>query len=609
MERSTDLPDRNEPPSNGEVTFFLRRPGSTTDIVESVLSGQSIVFHPLADTSSGVVYGYRADLAGSDGQTGSLITKLWNQAAGSNALPEFELDFIRLAIESFQTLGAARGTKLFVPFDGRALGLDHDPRSTLPQAISQAGLAPANIVLDLASDRMGPRCEVMEHSLALLRQSGLPISLAQFGSGNSDLQQLHDLSPDFVTIDRYILDGIETSPRKRLLLTSVTSLARVLGARIVAEDIQTEREYKICRDAGCDLVQGTFIADPVHSRPQSRLFYEHLRTGTFQERRRREEQNIHRELVQAHTIRFDASIRDLLNLVVACEDQSVIPVVDDNQEPRGLIHERDLKAYLYGTDIHERDRDQALEMPLQNFIRSCPIADIDSDANTLLLTFAASLESDGIVITENFRYAGFLSATSLLKIIHEKRLLEAQDQNPLTRLPGNAAVARFLIEAADKTDTLRHLCYLDFDNFKPFNDRYGFRQGDRAILMFGELLQRTVNISNCFHGHIGGDDFFVGLVGQSRETVLEHMEKLKTAFRRDIESFYSPEDRARGHIVSRDRFGVEREFPLLDCSVSVLSIPPGLSLHPDQLNREIACLKGDAKQAISGLVSKTLLAA
>jgi len=54
------------------------------------------------------------------------------------------------------------------------------------------------------------------------------------------------------------------------------------------------------------------------------------------------------------------------------------------------------------------------------------------------------------------------------------------------------------------------LVYFDFDNFKPYNDRYGFRQGDRTILLFSDILKKTSGANKFFAGHIGGDDFFAG---------------------------------------------------------------------------------------------------
>ncbi|WP_341874409.1 GGDEF domain-containing protein [Roseibium hamelinense] len=224
----------------------------------------------------------------------------------------------------------------------------------------------------------------------------------------------------------------------------------------------------------------------------------------------------------------------------------------------------------------------------------------------LLVTFASSLNSDGIIITQNFRYVGFLSATSLLKIIHEKRIEEAQDQNPLTRMPGNGAVSRFISEAGRKKNASRHLCYFDFDNFKPFNDTYGYRQGDRAIILFGELLQRHVSGNSTFRGHIGGDDFFAGFMSGDQTDVAAHILALKRAFKTDVESFYSAEHRTQGYMEAADRFGATRKFPLLDCSISIVTVPEGICVHPDRLNREIADLKKEAKRSDDGLVVKTL---
>lgn len=301
-------------------------------------------------------------------------------------------------------------------------------------------------------------------------------------------------------------------------------------------------------------------------------------------------------------------MNDLLDMVVHNQEASVVPVVDANNEPRGLIHERDLKAYLYAGAPDDDDAKAALDFPLRSFVRACPIADIDSNADMLLVTFASSINSDGIIITENFRYAGFLSATSLLKIIHEKRLQEAQDQNPLTRLPGNGAISRFIAESGRKGTYDRHMCYFDFDNFKPFNDTYGYRQGDRAIILFSELLQRHISGSGTFYGHIGGDDFFAGFQNVDQTDVAARMLALKRAFRLDVESFYEPEHRERGFIEAQDRFGTTRQFPLLQCSISILSLPKGLTLHPDTLNHEIMELKRAAKRSDDGLAVKCLAA-
>ena len=90
----------------------------------------------------------------------------------------------------------------------------------------------------------------------------------------------------------------------------------------------------------------------------------------------------------------------------------------------------------------------------------------------------------------------------------------ARDQNPLTKLPGNNSIGDHISASLEAQHPGRHtFVYFDFNDFKPFNDHYGFRQGDRAILLFAEIMQR--NLPGTFIGHIGGDDFFAAFEGKS----------------------------------------------------------------------------------------------
>ena len=114
----------------------------------------------------------------------------------------------------------------------------------------------------------------------------------------------------------------------------------------------------------------------------------------------------------------------------------------------------------------------------------------------------------------------------------------------------------------------------DFDNFKPFNDTYGFRQGDRAILLFAELCRKAARPETWFLGHIGGDDFFIGIRGASVEDGVAEVSALIRQFASDIESFYDPEARARGFITAEDREGKTRTFPLLSASAVLCPLPP-----------------------------------
>lgn len=168
----------------------------------------------------------------------------------------------------------------------------------------------------------------------------------------------------------------------------------------------------------------------------------------------------------------------------------------------------------------------------------------------------------------------------------------------MTKLPGNNLINQHLAEIVSNTGSFYHTVYLDFDNFKPFNDRYGFRMGDRAIIMFTEILKKHIPVHEAFIGHIGGDDFFVGFEHEDNNEahVLEKVSGLVKIFSHEVASLYDAADRERGYIISRDREGVEKSFPLLSVSAAVLKIPPGeRSFSIDTIGSHSAFLKKMAK--------------
>ena len=115
------------------------------------------------------------------------------------------------------------------------------------------------------------------------------------------------------------------------------------------------------------------------------------------------------------------------------------------------------------------------------------------------------------------------------------------------------------------------MLYFDFNDFKPFNDTYGFRQGDRAILIFAELLQKHLPL-NSFIGHIGGDDFFVGFSCLTYEDVFAYASILQDEFKHSVISLYNKEDISNNYMLCMDRFNIQRKFDLLSVSCAIIEI-------------------------------------
>lgn len=147
---------------------------------------------------------------------------------------------------------------------------------------------------------------------------------------------------------------------------------------------------------------------------------------------------------------------------------------------------------------------------------------------------------------------------------------EAKGANPLTGLPGNLAIAQYINKSLEKGKTICVL-YCDLDNFKAYNDKYGFTKGDEAILYTRDCLVSVAkrdDMKNIFLGHEGGDDFVVICDFEYWERFAK---AFTTTFDRGIYQFYNSTDARNGFIESVNRQGERQRFPLMSISVAVVT--------------------------------------
>jgi diguanylate cyclase (GGDEF)-like protein len=170
------------------------------------------------------------------------------------------------------------------------------------------------------------------------------------------------------------------------------------------------------------------------------------------------------------------------------------------------------------------------------------------------------------------------------------------DASPLTRLPGNIAIERS-INRRLREEVPFAMCYLDLDNFKSYNDRYGYIRASELIKEAGEVIHNAVKRledPDAFVGHIGGDDFVVVIdyryAKAACQSIIHDFDAL-------IPSYYSEEDRSAGFIDGVDRYGVPRRFPLITISIAVLNCQPGKYATAAEIATAAAHVKDRVKES------------
>lgn len=168
------------------------------------------------------------------------------------------------------------------------------------------------------------------------------------------------------------------------------------------------------------------------------------------------------------------------------------------------------------------------------------------------------------------------------------------DANPLTRLPGNLAIAREIEQRIQSGEIFAH-AFADLDNFKAYNDRYGYQRGSEVISLTGTIIREAVEQFGAPEdtvGHIGGDDYIYLTSPERAETIAAD---IITRFDQAVPACYSEADREAGYFFACDRFGEERRFPLLSISIAIVCSDNFDHPTPNLIGRECARMKDHLK--------------
>lgn len=168
--------------------------------------------------------------------------------------------------------------------------------------------------------------------------------------------------------------------------------------------------------------------------------------------------------------------------------------------------------------------------------------------------------------------------------------------SPLTGLPAGRRVECAIEDCFGRPNPWSIL-YIDLDNFKAFNDVYGFVHGNDLIRLLAHILDETVRQQTCptdFLGHVGGDDFILTTTPEQVDTLCRRI-----IARWEVESvaLYSPEDRQRGTLIAVDRRGQRQTYPLVSISIGVVTN----ELRPITTLAEVSRIAADVKRAAKGV--------
>ena len=567
-----------------------------------------IAFQPILNINTGKIYAVEALLRNHLDAGFRSIFDVFDTTYKENVLYAFDLALREKTFKKFTQINNYDTMKLFYNLDNRLFEMPDFSSGNTNMLLQKYNIRRENICFEISERHEIENMTSMEKILQHYKDEAFYIAIDDFGVGYSGYKLLFDSAPDIIKLDRYFLQNIDKDIKRKLMVKSITHLAIQLGIDVLAEGVETKEEYLSCKEIGCTLVQGYFVQHPTKNTQEIQAKYEHICDLLRSCRRKDNISKTKKYVQQISPIQKSSSMHEVVEYFKRNSNVPYVPIINKDAKPIGILAEAQIKEYLYSPyGISLLLNDEKEKSKLKHLITDCPSIDINSNISMIIELFSNNSDGHGILITKNSKYYGFLTSKDIIQLINEENLIVARDQNPLTKMPGNRLVESYITQSVQNTKPTL-LCYYDLDNFKAFNDVYGFRNGDRIIQLFADIISKKLP-NSFFKGHIGGDDFFVATtIDEAQENYCKQLTEIITTFEDHAREFYSQEDKENGYIVAKDRAGNQKKFPFLTVSASVLFTHVKKPSHcTESINTVLSLQKKIAKSEKNHLCVSSLL--
>ncbi|WP_186179885.1 EAL domain-containing protein [Burkholderia gladioli] len=555
----------------------------------------SAQFQPIVAIAGGAIIGYEGLVRGPAGSAVEMPGPLFAQAAREGCSLDLELAAAATCVKAFAASGA--DGQLFVNFSAHAIVQLARQRERV-----LAALPASRIVVELTEQHPASDLPGLPAALAELRGSGIAFALDDYGTANASMSAWVRLRPDIVKIDRFFIDRIASDPRKFEAVKAMQHFALATGGRLIAEGIECAADLIVVRDLGIDCGQGFFLgrpatvpaprtAAPAHDAlraPHIAVFPGVTRTATIT---RPNATVTDKMRVPAPALPSHATNNQVLELFQRRPDLHAVAVVE-GERPIALINRRSFMD-RYALPYHREVFGKRACLQLAN---DTPLivdnATTVEQLTALLANHDQRYLTEGFIITDHGRYAGLGTGESLVRAVTEVRVEAARYANPLTFLPGNIPISSHIARLVGN-DAAFHACYVDLNQFKPFNDQYGYWQGDEVLKFAAAVLADVCDPMRDFLGHVGGDDFLVLFQSDDWRS---RAQRAIDRFDEGAQRFYAHADRLAGGIRGEDRRGNPAFFGFVTMAIGCVRVPGTRRYRSDEIASVAALAKRRAKQ-------------
>lgn len=571
---------------------------SSTTLIHKILERRdlSALFQPIIDLKSGDFIGFEGLIRGPADSALHSPINLFCAAEQQGLSLEIEMLSRQIVLTAFAAQNLPG--KLFLNVSPKVLSQPNFKNGLTLEFMRELQLDPARVVIEITENQPTFDFNEMRSGLLHYRSMGFHIAIDDLGEGFSTLRLWSELRPDFIKIDMHFVQGVDRDPIKLQFLKSIQSIAKSCGTRVIAEGVETEAELKTVKNLGIAFGQGYFIARPSHTPPlladqaTSRVInatkialFPQYTSGT------QAQVTAQAMLAYVEAASPETSNAQIFARFSADSALRVIPIVKGGK-PLGLLNRhRFMNCYN-----NAQQNDSLSTQSCQHLLMTEPLLVDKSMPIEELSQFLVEAEGhhldDGFIVTEQGRYLGIASGQNLLRELTRMHQEAARYADPLTLLPGKVPIQKH-IESLLRTHLPFVACCCDLNNFKPFNQVYGYDKGDEMLQLGGRVLSSVCDAKKDFIGHLGCDHFI--LLMQSPDWK-SRCERALNHFAQTAQVMFDAAHLSAGGYQQLDRAGNLQFFNLPRLSIGAVAVMDGQFMSHHEVSAAINAANRQAKQ-------------
>jgi diguanylate cyclase (GGDEF)-like protein len=542
--------------------------------LRTLIASQSLraVFQPIVSLRAGEIVGYEGLIRGPRGHALEAPAELFAAADEGDLLGLLEGECLRTVTSRFAKMRPPG--RLFLNLLPSTIMAPHSAWLAIIAQLRDIGLRPNQIVLEMTEHQPQADLSALRSILSVLRDLGFTIAIDDLGAGFASLKLWSELRPEYVKIDKHFIDNLHRDSFKIQFVRAIHEISSFSGAAVIAEGIECEAQLRLLRDVGIEFGQGHFLGwstdEPARAcAPEARAIIDAREIAVIAPSSMlcHKPQSVGSLVTRIEPVSPLETNAEVMARFHAEPESLAFPVVLDGT-PIGMLRRNWMVQEFSRQFRHELFDKRPCTMFMDNDPLVVEAARPLQEVGTLLTELDRRHLSSGFIVTQQGKYLGVCNSQHLLREFAKIQLTAARHSNPLTLLPGNVPIAehvdRLLAAGVEFV-----ACYCDIDNFKPYNDIYGYRKGDEMIRMLANALQEVCDPQRDFLGHIGGDDFVLHLQSQDWE---ERCRRALTVFDERARRILTPADLERNGYAAEDRDGREAIFGLPALSIGAVAI-------------------------------------